>query len=189
MTHRCGMTRSWHVTVLLTIIVAGVVRPCQADPAKAQAKPHVTLQLILVRQTELCPTGYARTGQDCGPVTADDVAELEQNHLVSPPYELVEHKPVPITLPPQFQQALMAAIDAGGYAVLLIFDWGQPTAAVVDLVRKAELLPNWSNKHKVFHTHRHWYTHQNANAFDPSQAAIWQVSMNGYRLFAFHVKR
>lgn len=147
----------------------------------------VTVRLVLVRQRELCPTGYAARGQVCRQVTAEIAAELMDDHPVSPPYQLVAHQRLALQLPEEFRQALVAAIDAGGYAILLVFDWGERIAAVVDLERDARALPNWRTRPKVFRIARRWYSHQNANTFDPSRAARWRVSLNGHEFFYFYV--
>jgi len=146
--------------------------------------------MVLVPLDEICPSSSESGRGRCPPVTRDIVEQWENTYVVSPSYALVEGKAVPIRLSEEFQQALVADITAGGYAVLLEFDWGQRITAVVDMIRKSDgLLPNWSNKKHKFRRSQHWYTYQNAIAFEPSKNVRWQVTLNGSVSFWFYVVR
>jgi len=182
-------TRRW--PLLLLLVTAEVMygqSPTSASPADTDAPP-VTVRLILVKQTDLCPAGYARSANKCPAIDRDDEESLAETHETSSAYRLIAGRSVPLRLTEQFQQALMADIDSGEYAVLLEFDWGSTITAVIDMVRASDgELPNWSSPKKTFHSMRHWYTHQNANAFDPALHVRWRVTLNGAVSFTFYIR-
>jgi hypothetical protein len=157
-----------------------------ADSSNAQ----VTVRMILLPQKSICSSSYRRPHTDCPKLTVTDVENLKDQYLVSDAYELSQGPKVArLRLTPAFQSALMAAIDANEYAVILEFDWGTTITAVVDIMRRSEgRLPNWSNKKHKFYRSQHWYTHQNANAFDPANNVIWQVTLNGAVSFLFRIE-
>jgi hypothetical protein len=125
----------------------------------------------------------------CPAINRDDVELLIETHVKSPTYELLPGRPVGLPLPDKFEQALMADIDSGQYAVLLEFDWGTTITAVIDIERASDgRLPNWSSSKKIFHRNQHWYTHQNAAAFDPALHVRWRVTLNGAVSFTFFVR-
>jgi hypothetical protein len=142
-----------------------------------------------VKQTELCESGYAPEGNMCTAINRDDVDQLVETHATSNRYELLPGRSVGLPLTDKFQQALIAAIDSGQYAVLLEFDWGTRIIAVIDMTRMSDgQLPNWSSSKKTFHRNQHWYTHQNAAAFDPASHVRWRVTLNGALTFTFFVR-
>ena len=160
-----------------------------ATPADSSTS-HVTVRMILLPQKSICSSSYRRPHTDCPKLTVSDVEDLKEQYLVSGAYELLPGpRAVRLRLTPAFQSALMAAIDANDYAVILEFDWGTTITAVVDIIRKSEArLPNWLNKKHKFYRSQHWYTHQNANAFDPARNVIWQVTLNGAFSFLFRIE-
>jgi hypothetical protein len=149
--------------------------------------PPITIRFMLVSQSDLCGSPYDTDQVHCGLLTSDVVETLEHTHLQSAAYQLQQDRSVPIKLEPAFQAALIAAIDAGDYAVVVEVDWGITVVAVVDMVRMSESLPNWSATRKVFRRHRRWFTHQNAVAFEPSRPVHWQITLNGSVSFWFYI--
>jgi hypothetical protein len=140
---------------------------------------QISVKLVIVPQRDVCNGPY-RPGPRYD-LTRDAANKLARRNTVSSIYKLSSGKTTPLELERQFQQALIPAIRAGEYAVLLEFDWGGDLRVVVDLVPgPTQTLPEWSkNPPKYVGPGRYWYAHRNAGDFDPAQSATWQVTVNG----------
>lgn len=197
---RCGARVSYerriaghgaHCLARRVVIAALVILPTLGGVVCAQApnRPHVTM--ILLEQTDICSGPYTPGHSDCQQVTREFVEQLKETNTVSDPCPLSPGQVVALHLTPAFYEALMAGIDAGGYAVLLEFDWGRNITAVVDIVRESDgRLPKWSNLHRRLLGSEHLYTHQEAIAFDPTKRARWHVTLttlSGSLSYSFYV--
>jgi hypothetical protein len=168
------------------IIVEFTIALSSLAQATAAPTAYITVKLVLVRQSDLCKGSYKPGHVDCE-LSTERVEYLEQTNRVSRPYKLPLGKPVALRLDPEFQQALIASIDAGTYAVLLEFDWGAQLTVEVDLARdlcgSPKSHPPWDRNS------RHWYTHENAIHFDPDKNVKWQMTLTVVSkwLFCFYV--
>jgi hypothetical protein len=165
-------------------VAIGFAMACAAVSAQtlsSEPRPflsQIAVKLVLVQKSEICKGPYIPGNPDCR-VTVDDAEFLEKKYgasAISGPYSLPVGKRMPLKLNPEFQQALIADIDAGTWAVLLEFEWKSSLLFEVDLARD---LCGHPSSNLRSDRGKHWYTHQNAADFDPDKNVKWQMMLAG----------